>query len=148
MQVERPVTLKKDGIQTRNRKLSQRSKKKKGGGANMVDFFRSGLVDARYGYGGGGSGGGMMSAAGMGHHSHLMGGGGGGPMSGYYHQIAPMTSSPFMQSGMGSMYMSSMSASSHGGGGGGLSPHSHAAAFSLGGSPGIPAGSIVAGATA
>ena len=48
-QVERPVTLKKEGIQTRNRKLSSKSKKSKrrGGGAGaaggMVDFFRSGL---------------------------------------------------------------------------------------------------------
>ena len=39
MQVERPVTLKKDGIQTRNRKLSAKSKKKRAG---MADFFRSG----------------------------------------------------------------------------------------------------------
>ena len=31
--------MKKDGIQTRNRKLSAKSKKKRGG---MADFFRSG----------------------------------------------------------------------------------------------------------
>ena len=32
MQVNRPLTMKKEGIQTRNRKLSSKSKKKKGGG--------------------------------------------------------------------------------------------------------------------
>ena len=41
------MTLKKEGIQTRNRKLSSKSKKSKrrGGGASggMVDFFRTGL---------------------------------------------------------------------------------------------------------
>merc|ERR1719410_2503970 len=36
--VERPVTLKKDGSQTRIRKLSSKSKKKKSG---MSDFFRN-----------------------------------------------------------------------------------------------------------
>ena len=46
--VERPVTLKKEGIQTRNRKLSSKSKKSKrrggaGGAGGMVDFFRTGL---------------------------------------------------------------------------------------------------------
>ena len=35
-QVPRPLTMKKDGIQTRNRKLSAKSKKKRG---SMVDFF-------------------------------------------------------------------------------------------------------------
>ena len=39
LQVERPMTMKKDGIQTRNRKLSAKSKKKRAG---MADFFRSG----------------------------------------------------------------------------------------------------------
>lgn len=34
--VPRPLTMKKDGIQTRNRKLSAKSKKKRG---SMVDFF-------------------------------------------------------------------------------------------------------------
>ena len=38
-QVDRPLTMKKDGIQTRNRKLSAKSKKKRAG---MADFFRTG----------------------------------------------------------------------------------------------------------
>jgi hypothetical protein len=147
------VTLKKDGIQTRNRKLSHKSKKKKS--ANMVDFFRSGLVDPRYGYGGG-----MMAAAaaaGMGHHppSHHPGG---GAMSGYYHQMAPMAaaSSQFMQSGsMSGMSMTSMAASSPNAGGGGGSPglvylstHGHVTPFSLSSSASMPATSMVAGAIA
>ncbi|XP_023340854.1 GATA-binding factor C isoform X2 [Eurytemora carolleeae] len=72
--VERPLTMKKDGIQTRNRKLSAKSKKKRAG---MADFFRTGL-DGRWGMG-------------MGYFSS--------PMSGYYHQMAPM-------SGMASQFMS------------------------------------------
>ena len=54
IQVERPVTLKKEGIQTRNRKLSSKSKKSKRRGAGgaatggMVDFFRTGL-ESTYG---------------------------------------------------------------------------------------------------
>ncbi len=36
-QVARPLTMKKDGIQTRNRKLSAKSKKKRTG--SVVDFF-------------------------------------------------------------------------------------------------------------
>merc|ERR1712117_482751 len=43
--VERPLTMKKDGIQTRNRKLSAKSKKKRAG---MADFFR---MDSRWGMG-------------------------------------------------------------------------------------------------
>ena len=34
--MDRPIAMKKDGIQTRNRKLSAKSKKKRG---SMVDFF-------------------------------------------------------------------------------------------------------------
>lgn len=34
-QVNRPLTMKKEGIQTRNRKLSSKSKKKKGMGSCM-----------------------------------------------------------------------------------------------------------------
>ena len=42
------MTLKKEGIQTRNRKLSSKSKKSKrrggvGASGGMVDFFRTGL---------------------------------------------------------------------------------------------------------
>jgi hypothetical protein len=118
-----------------------------------VDFFRSGLVDPRYGYGGG-----MMAGMGGGHHSSHHAG---GPMSGYYHQMAasPMASSQFMPSGMGNMYMSSMTSASPNAGGGsgggaspglvGLSSHHGHHAFSLGpGSSGIPGSSMVAGATA
>ena len=36
LQVPRPLTMKKDGIQTRNRKLSAKSKKKRG---SVMDFF-------------------------------------------------------------------------------------------------------------
>ena len=71
LQVERPLTMKKDGIQTRNRKLSAKSKKKRAG---MADFFRSGL-DGRYGWGMG---------MGMGSGYSLT-----SPMSGYYHQVRP-----------------------------------------------------------
>ena len=132
VQVERPVTLKKDGIQTRNRKLSAKSKKKKSG---MSDFFRSGL-DARYG--------GFPGSMGM----SGMSPGFSSPMSGYYSQMSPMSgmSSQYMgaiPSSMQSMYMASMSGA--GNSGLSLSPHSHGA-FSLG-SPSIP-NSIVAGATA
>ena len=60
--------MKKDGIQTRNRKLSAKSKKKRAG---MADFFRTGL-DGRWGMGMG-MGGGYSFAS---------------PMSGYYHQVS------------------------------------------------------------
>ena len=61
--------MKKDGIQTRNRKLSAKSKKKRSG---MADFFRTGL-DGRWGMGMGmGMGSGYSFAS---------------PMSGYYHQV-------------------------------------------------------------
>ena len=36
IQVARPLTMKKDGFQTRNRKLSAKSKKKRG---SVIDFF-------------------------------------------------------------------------------------------------------------
>lgn len=35
-QVNRPMTMKKEGIQTRNRKLSSKSKKKKGSGGGCM----------------------------------------------------------------------------------------------------------------
>nr|ABK32791.1 GATA transcription factor 123 [Platynereis dumerilii] len=38
--VNRPLTMKKDGIQTRNRKMSTKSKKKKGGAASMNDLLK------------------------------------------------------------------------------------------------------------
>ena len=94
LQVERPLTMKKDGIQTRNRKLSAKSKKKRAG---MADFFRTGL-DGRWGMGMGmGMGSGYSFAS---------------PMSGYYHQMSPMSgmTSQFMSpsSAMSSMYMGGM----------------------------------------
>lgn len=55
LQVNRPLTMKKEGIQTRNRKLSSKSKKKKGsivGGGGL-------------GGGGGGGGGACLSLSGM-----------------------------------------------------------------------------------
>ena len=70
-QVERPLTMKKDGIQTRNRKLSAKSKKKRAG---MADFFRTGL-DGRWGMG-----------MGMGRGYSFA-----SPMSGYYHQVSVVT---------------------------------------------------------
>ena len=97
--------MKKDGIQTRNRKLSAKSKKKRAG---MADFFRLGH-DGRWGMGMGmGMGSGYSFA---------------NPMSGYYHQMSPM-SSQFMSHSMGYMGASMAGMQSN------LSqPHS---AFSLG----------------
>jgi len=103
--VERPLTMKKDGIQTRNRKLSAKSKKKRAG---MADFFRTGL-DGRWGMG-------MGMGMGSGYSFTS-------PMSGYYHQMSPM-SSQFMSHS--SMYMGSMSSMAAAGM---QQPHS---AFSLG----------------
>ena len=98
--------MKKDGIQTRNRKLSAKSKKKRAG---MADFFRLGH-DGRWGMGMGmGMGSGYSFAS---------------PMSGYYHQMSPM-SSQFMSHSSMSHYMGSMSSMAAGM----QQPHS---AFSLG----------------
>lgn len=54
-QVNRPLTMKKEGIQTRNRKLSSKSKKKKGGaclalGGVMGDIIKP-LQDSKGGFG-------------------------------------------------------------------------------------------------
>nr|CAD7589409.1 unnamed protein product [Timema genevievae] len=75
--VNRPLTMKKEGIQTRNRKLSSKSKKKKGGssclslGGVMSDMIKP-LDPKSGGFGGGGGGfGGAMSGAGGGVHPHL-----------------------------------------------------------------------------
>ncbi|CAG2063114.1 unnamed protein product [Timema podura] len=69
--------MKKEGIQTRNRKLSSKSKKKKGGssclslGGVMSDMIKP-LDPKSGGFGGGGGGfGGAMSGAGGGVHPHL-----------------------------------------------------------------------------
>lgn len=52
-QVARPITLKKDGIQTRNRKLAAKAKRRRGFGmssapTNMHDFFKSPIDTSRY----------------------------------------------------------------------------------------------------
>ena len=85
MQIARPTALKKDNIQTRNRKLSQKSKKKRHSG---FGGFLPG-VDSRFGGYSGGMG--MMGGSGM-HHLPS-------PMSGYYPELhASMTSqvTPFI----------------------------------------------------
>ncbi|XP_031351901.1 GATA-binding factor C isoform X3 [Photinus pyralis] len=69
--VNRPLTMKKEGIQTRNRKLSSKSKKKKGGGSClslggvMSDMMKP-LDSSKGAFGGGGFGGGMGGG-----HPHL-----------------------------------------------------------------------------
>ena len=73
-QVARPLTMKKDGIQTRNRKLSAKSKKKRG---SVVDFFSP--FDAKsFSYGGMG---GMSALTGM------TGSNGGGSSSKKFHIV-------------------------------------------------------------
>ena len=94
MQVARPLTMKKDGIQTRNRKLSAKSKKKRG---TVMDFFTSPFDTKPFGFG------------------SPMGGMGGHPMSSYYGATAmsSMAGLAGSQFGMaGSMYA--------GAGGGGM----------------------------
>ena len=86
LQIARPTALKKDNIQTRNRKLSQKSKKKRHSG---FGGFLPG-VDSRFGGYSGGMG--MMGGSGM-HHLPS-------PMSGYYPELhASMTSqvTPFIR---------------------------------------------------
>jgi len=80
--IPRPTALKKENIQTRNRKLSTKSKKKRSG---IGGFFPSG-IDGRYGGFGGG-----MGMGGMGAHPLTA------PMSGYYPELHSMTSQ-FMSS--------------------------------------------------
>jgi len=108
--------MKKDGIQTRNRKLSAKSKKKRAG---MADFFRNGL-DGRWG---------MGMGMGMGYGSSL-------PMSGYYHQMGPMsqmTGQSSLYSGMSSMGAWGMAAGTMAAAGTGAigSPSAHSA-FGIG----------------
>lgn len=67
--VNRPLTMKKEGIQTRNRKLSSKSKKKKSGGCLSLGGMMSDMMkplDSSKGFGGGGFGG-----MGGGGHPHL-----------------------------------------------------------------------------
>ena len=42
-QVQRPISMKKDGIQTRNRKVSSKGKKKRNGDFSSVELFKSSL---------------------------------------------------------------------------------------------------------
>ena len=96
----RPLTMKKDGIQTRNRKLSAKSKKKRG---SVMDFFSSPFDAKPFGFG-----------------AHMSGGGGGGggylpnPMSSYYGGMSGMAGLG-TNFGMGGMYGGQI------GGGGGQS---------------------------
>ena len=83
-QVPRPLTMKKDGIQTRNRKLSAKSKKKRG---SMVDFFSPFDTKSFSAYGG------------MGSSSYL-------PMSQYYASSPAMAATSFMSGSPSSMYSS------------------------------------------
>lgn len=69
--VNRPLTMKKEGIQTRNRKLSSKSKKKKSGGSclslgGMMGDMMKPLDSTKGGFGAGGFGGGMGGG-----HPHL-----------------------------------------------------------------------------
>merc|ERR1719211_620087 len=82
--IARPTALKKDNIQTRNRKLSQKSKKKRHSG---FGGFLPG-VDSRFGGYSGGMG--MMGGSGM-HHLPS-------PMSGYYPELHASMTSQFMSS--------------------------------------------------
>ena len=82
LQIPRPTALKKENIQTRNRKLSTKSKKKRSG---IGGFFPPG-IDGRYGGFGGG-----MGMGGMGAHPLTA------PMGGYYPELHSMTSQ-FMSS--------------------------------------------------
>lgn len=71
LQVNRPLTMKKEGIQTRNRKLSSKSKKKKSGasclslGGMMSDMMKP-LDSTKGAFSSGGFGGGMGGG-----HPHL-----------------------------------------------------------------------------
>ena len=41
LQVDRPISMKKDGIQTRNRKVTAKAKKRRGGDLASMDFFKT-----------------------------------------------------------------------------------------------------------
>jgi len=90
--VPRPLTMKKDGIQTRNRKLSAKSKKKRG---SMVDFFAPFDSKSFSAYGG------------MGTSSYLT-----NPMSQYY-GASPMAATQFMSASPASMYSTGHMAALH-----------------------------------
>ncbi|XP_066964149.1 GATA-binding factor 1-B-like isoform X1 [Macrobrachium rosenbergii] len=102
--VARPLSMKKEGIQTRNRKLSQKSKKKKGmlGLPDMLKPLDKG------GFGGFGAGG-----SGFGSMSHYMYGGQmhGSSMAGGFMSAPPMHGMS-MSGGLGSFGLSSAAAAS------------------------------------
>ena len=83
-QVSRPTALKKENIQTRNRKLSTKSKKKRSG---IGGFFPPGIDGRSYGFGAGMAGMGGMSA-------HPLT----NPMGSYYPDLHNMAASQFMTS--------------------------------------------------
>lgn len=74
LQVNRPLTMKKEGIQTRNRKLSSKSKKKKGSSSSSCLSLTGVMTDIMKplepSLGGGGKGGFGSGFGGAGHH-HL-----------------------------------------------------------------------------
>ena len=82
-QVSRPTALKKENIQTRNRKLSTKSKKKRSG---IGGFFPPGIDGRSYGFGAG------MGMGGMSAHPLT------NPMGSYYPDLHGMTASQFMSS--------------------------------------------------
>jgi hypothetical protein len=148
-QVTRPITLKKDGIQTRNRKLAARAKRvdaagpggvRMGGGyeavGGMQDFFRPGtaLDTSRFGYG---------AAAAVGMHGYLSAAG----SAGYYGQMhAAAAAQPFVGHHHHPMAsMASMAAASNLGNTSSFG--SPATGFSLG-SASASANHMMAGATA
>ena len=132
LQVPRPLTMKKDGIQTRNRKLSAKSKKKRG---SMVDFFAP--FDSKFSaYG---------SMAGT--SSYLT-----NPMSQYYGASPAMAATQFMSASPASMYSTGHMAAlhnSHQAASGSVSPLTSSASaqnFSLAASSGNPISPSIIGA--
>ena len=81
--MSRPTALKKENIQTRNRKLSTKSKKKRSG---IGGFFPPGIDGRSYGFGAG------MGMGGMSAHPLT------NPMGSYYPDLHGMTASQFMSS--------------------------------------------------
>lgn len=119
--VERPMTMKKDGIQTRNRKLATKSKKRRGG---MHDFFKP--YDSRFAMYG--------TAAGMG-SGYLS-----NTMSQYYGQIpsfmAAAASAPVAMQAMGGSMLGVATSSPSSMGGAGLNLSSPSPSSSLSSSVG------------
>ncbi|XP_059090305.1 GATA-binding factor 2-like isoform X1 [Tigriopus californicus] len=119
--VERPMTMKKDGIQTRNRKLATKSKKRRGG---MHDFFKP--YDSRFSMYG--------TAAGMG-SGYLS-----NTMSQYYGQIpsfmAAAASAPVAMQAMGGSMLGVATSSPSSMGGAGLNLSSPSPSSSLSSSVG------------